>query len=177
MICELLREVRILTIHTIYSLTRARSAVLTEVIDFSSLVWQSRTPQEHLDSQLAFLGNTDLTVLDTPRLPHSVMLVPVKSKVRLGVPTSGELVGVLGAVLSPSRFMVNALPDGVNGVTAVLENSCGQAFTYQINGNTVRNVEGIARFRGQFGGSSLMTRSLMTRFCVPCLTAYVHRTR
>jgi hypothetical protein len=68
------------------------------------------------------------------------MLIPVKSKLRVGAPTDGELVGALGILFAWERFLTNAVPEGVVGITAVLENSCGQAFTYQIDGNTVSDL-------------------------------------
>lgn len=120
----------------------------------------SRTPQEDLNSHIEAIGNQDLTVTDAPKLPHSVMLIPVKSQLQIGAPTAGELVGVLGVVLPWERYLTNAVPEGVAGITAVLENSCGQAFTYLLEGNTVCFV------------SATCPCAFNCNFIVACLTLF-----
>jgi len=64
--------------------------------------------------------------------PHSVHLQPVFKK--LQDPTS-ELVGFLALVVPWDCYLANLLPHGVNGVYAVLKNTCGQAHTYILRGN------------------------------------------
>ena len=65
--------------------------------------------------------------------PHSSVMVPVFE--RLNDPTS-RLVGTFAVVIPWDRYLVNLLPSGVDGITCVLRNSCGKAFTYQLNGNS-----------------------------------------
>ena len=64
--------------------------------------------------------------------PHSVHLQPVFKK--LQDPTS-ELVGFLALVVPWDCYLANLLPQGINGVYAVLKNTCGQAHTYILRGN------------------------------------------
>jgi cytoskeletal protein RodZ len=47
---------------------------------------------------------------------------------------TGEMSGILLTVIEWSRYLNSILPSGVNGIVAVLSNTCGQTFTYQING-------------------------------------------
>jgi Adenylate and Guanylate cyclase catalytic domain len=44
--------------------------------------------------------------------------------------------GVLSGFIGWDRYLLNLLPDDVEGLTCVLKNSCGQTYTYEINGNT-----------------------------------------
>ena len=71
--------------------------------------------------------------------PHSVYLQPVFESFS----DSSRLVGVLVAVVTWDRYFANILPDGVDGITAVLRNTCGQAFTYVIMGHAVRGGRGL----------------------------------
>jgi len=43
---------------------------------------------------------------------------------------------VICAVVPWDAYLTNLLPEGRSGVTAVLTNSCGQDFTYMLDGNT-----------------------------------------
>lgn len=47
---------------------------------------------------------------------------------------SPELGGALGTLLPWNSFFQNILPENADGIIVVLTTSCGQAFTYQING-------------------------------------------
>jgi hypothetical protein len=51
---------------------------------------------------------------------------------------SSEVVGVIQGVVPWDRYLTNLLPEGVDGITCVLKNTCGQAFTYELDGNRVR---------------------------------------
>jgi Adenylate and Guanylate cyclase catalytic domain len=42
--------------------------------------------------------------------------------------------GVLSGFMGWDRYLLNLLPDDVEGITCVLKNTCDQAFTYEING-------------------------------------------
>lgn len=50
-------------------------------------------------------------------------------------PDSG-VVGFLTGVVAFDAFLVNLLPEGAEGITVVLENTCGQAFTYKLTGRS-----------------------------------------
>ena len=63
--------------------------------------------------------------------PHSVQLQPVFKEQQ--DPTS-EMVGFLAFVVPWDHCLANLLPTGVNGITAVLKNTCDQAHTYILKG-------------------------------------------
>jgi hypothetical protein len=100
------------------------------------------------------------------------MLIPVERKTRAGAPTDGELLGVLGVVFAWERFLTNALPDGVIGITAVLENSCGQAFTYQIDGNTVSELRR-SKLRQHLALSVSNVVSHIVSLCPSCQPTFI----
>jgi hypothetical protein len=50
---------------------------------------------------------------------------------------SSEIVATLMALVPWDSYLAAILPEGVNGLTVVLENSCGQQFTYELNGQKV----------------------------------------
>ena len=66
--------------------------------------------------------------------PHSVYTVPVFED---PFNVESKLVGFLMAYFSWDSYMDNLLPDGVRGIFCVVRNTCGQAITYEIVGNSV----------------------------------------
>lgn len=74
----------------------------------------------------------DTGLLDKDKSPHSFLIQPVLSD-------SNELVGLLQAMVSWDAFITSALPLGVEGIYAVLNNSCGGGeYTFLLNGTNVR---------------------------------------
>jgi len=63
--------------------------------------------------------------------PHSFLMHPVFEKVR---DPSSKIVAVLLIGSAWDATLKNLLPDGVNGIDAVIRNNCDQSFTYRING-------------------------------------------
>lgn len=45
----------------------------------------------------------------------------------------GDIIGIF----TPESFLMNLLPEGVPGVFVVVENTCDQQLTYELNGNLV----------------------------------------
>jgi hypothetical protein len=66
--------------------------------------------------------------------PHSLFMQPVFKTLN---DESSEIVGFVNGVLPWDRYLNDLLPEGVKGITCVLKNSCGQSFTYTLNGNEV----------------------------------------
>ncbi|CAB9507971.1 Receptor-type guanylate cyclase gcy [Seminavis robusta] len=64
--------------------------------------------------------------------PHSSTIAPVRASFEPNAPTVGFVLGIAPWDLYLSRL----LPEGTNGVYAVLSNSCAQEVTYKINGPT-----------------------------------------
>ena len=68
--------------------------------------------------------------------PHATLAVPLFRELN-HAKTSG-LAGFIMAVLPFDIFVGALLPDGVDGIHAVLRNSCKQTFTYEVMGSKVR---------------------------------------
>jgi hypothetical protein len=95
-------------------------------------------PQEHSDFHDGFVDSPSADpLLARYDHPHSVLIQPVFRE--LGdVNDLSEIVGLIQAVVPWDRYLTNLLPEGVDGITCVLKNTCSQAFTYELNGNRVR---------------------------------------
>ena len=79
---------------------------------------------------------TDDAVLDeftvtAGEIPHSVLMAPVYDSFDS---ESRSLAGVIHGTLPWDSYLTELLPPGVNGIIAVLKNSCGQFFTFRIDG-------------------------------------------
>jgi hypothetical protein len=68
--------------------------------------------------------------------PHSIFVQPVFGDVH---DETSDMVGLLSSVIAWDVFFANLLPHGVSGITAVLTNTCGQAYTYALDGRKVRS--------------------------------------
>jgi hypothetical protein len=82
------------------------------------------------------LHDTIHTVCRQSRLshPHSIAAQPIYDSLS----RETKVVGYLFAVVAWDNFLVDLLPEGVDGVIAVVRNSCDQIVTYELNGNEVR---------------------------------------
>jgi hypothetical protein len=67
--------------------------------------------------------------------PHSIFVQPVFEDVH---DDNSEMVGLLSSVIAWDVFFANLLPHDVSGITAVLTNTCGQVYTYELDGQKVR---------------------------------------
>jgi len=72
--------------------------------------------------------------------PHSVVMQPVFDAFG-----SDQVAGFLLGVVAWDRYFAKLLPDEVNNIVAVLRNSCGDSFTYIIDGDKVRNRSEVTR--------------------------------
>jgi hypothetical protein len=66
--------------------------------------------------------------------PHSFFFQPIFREI---FNDTSEVVGYILAVVPWDRYFANLLPEGVKGITCVASNTCGQSFTYYLNGNSV----------------------------------------
>jgi len=64
--------------------------------------------------------------------PHSFYRVPVRA--RVNEPDS-PVVAVISVGMGWDASMQDLLPEGVEGIMAVLKNDCNQSFTYEVNGD------------------------------------------
>jgi hypothetical protein len=65
--------------------------------------------------------------------PHSIAAQPVYDSMSRNT----KVIGYLFGVIAWDTFLVDLLPEGVNGIMLILRNSCDQAVTYRLNGNEV----------------------------------------
>jgi len=87
--------------------------------------------EEHDAFHVEYRGNSEELELGFSHdHPHSRMLTPIFEKAS----GKGKIMGFLTAWIGWDTFVGNLLPEGANGVYAVLQNTCNQSFTYVING-------------------------------------------
>lgn len=67
--------------------------------------------------------------------PHATVTVPLFRE--LNNAKESEMAGFIMAILPFDIFVGDLLPDGVDGIYAVLRNSCQQTFTYEVMGSRV----------------------------------------
>ncbi|GKY99162.1 hypothetical protein MPSEU_000871700 [Mayamaea pseudoterrestris] len=65
-------------------------------------------------------------------LPHAMLIEPV-----FDTPNekTANVVGYVEGVVLWNHYMTGLVPDGVNGICCVLQNSCGQSFTFTLTGS------------------------------------------
>jgi hypothetical protein len=106
-------------------------AGLSKFVDISGFYEGLFTELEHWHLHDQFHGNDNGAREHTPHShPHTVIAAPVRSTIN----ADAEIVGILAAILPWDLFFTRLLPQGINGVYVVLENSCGQVVSYLING-------------------------------------------
>jgi hypothetical protein len=86
------------------------------------------------DQHWGFHASSDTgTQATTPgSFPHSITIAPIRETFAKDAPIVGFIAGIAPWDLYLSRL----LPEGTNGVHAVLSNSCAQVATFKINGPT-----------------------------------------
>ena len=110
-----------------------RDILFTDVTPIGNLAGRSIKFEDHEayhKSLVDYVQDPEGSAFDHP---HPAAMVPVFEK--LNDPTS-RLVGTFAVVFPWDRFLINLLPEGVEGITCVLRSSCGKAFTYLLNGNS-----------------------------------------
>jgi len=112
------------------TLVESRAIAISDVKSNTFLNVQM-TEKEHDAFHAPFRGpNEELEVGFSVNHPHTSFFCPIFEN-----PTgTGHIVGVVSAFLGWDSFMANLLPDGANGVYAVVRNTCNQSYTYVING-------------------------------------------
>lgn len=92
----------------------------------SSVVTQTLalTPQEHARMHNELRSSSK-------SFPHSFFVYPVRARIK---DPAAPLVALAVGMASWDVALRNLLPVGVNGIFAVLRNSCGQEYTYEISG-------------------------------------------
>jgi class 3 adenylate cyclase len=96
------------------------------MVEFANTTRQSAI-SEVLNTSLVF----GTSVPQRGEHPQSIVVLPVFQETNN---IESPIIGHVVAVIPWGRFFENILQDGHNGVCAVLKESCGNAFTYQIDG-------------------------------------------
>jgi hypothetical protein len=66
--------------------------------------------------------------------PHGFFHQPIFREI---YNSTSEVVGYINALVPWDRYFANLLPEGVKGITCVASNTCGQSFSYKLDGNKV----------------------------------------
>jgi hypothetical protein len=103
---------------------------LSEFVDVRPLYEGLFTEAEHWQLHDKFHGAGAGAGHSARDHPHTLIVAPV----RRTIDTDAEIVGILAAVVPWDLYLSRLLPLGIDGVYVVLENTCGQAVTYEING-------------------------------------------
>lgn len=97
--------------------------VLTPVRSYISTgVSQTKEEHERLHSELPESSSSH---------PHSLLFRPIHERVH---DYESPIVGLVAAGFAWDASLRNLVPEGINGIVAVVRNSCNQEYTYQING-------------------------------------------
>jgi hypothetical protein len=138
--------------------TGAREGVFTGILNVSGTIGFSVREEDH-ERYHSNLVDWDKSLATSIENPHSLFARPIfqhvygykqaggsehSSDYSLGdingtSPPLGmsPVVGYLSAVIAWDRYFVSLLPQGVDGITAVLANDCHQEYTYFIQGDSV----------------------------------------
>jgi class 3 adenylate cyclase len=88
--------------------------------------------------------------------PVSFMAAPIYDKVE-EIGTNGELVGSVTAEIPWHRYFLNMIPEGIDGIILVVQNTCDQEFSYTINGPNVDYLGPGDRHDPQFDNLEVMS--------------------
>ena len=117
----------------ITAVLEARDLVLTDAVPVENLANRAIKYEDHEAYHLSLVDYVNEDEKTAFLHPHFSVMVPVFEE--LNNPKS-RLVGTFAAVFPWDRFFVDLLPEGVDGITCVLRNSCGKAWTYELSGNS-----------------------------------------
>jgi hypothetical protein len=120
----------------------ARESVISEVMDLSLLLNIAIKKDVHEKYHMSLVDYQASNTSNAYQHPHAVYIQPIfQSVLSTDIDQedvrSNDVVGYLLAVLPWDRFLINLLPSGVTGITCVLRNTCGQSYTYNLEGNSV----------------------------------------
>ncbi|KAL7568291.1 hypothetical protein ACA910_022628 [Epithemia clementina (nom. ined.)] len=120
-------------------------AILSEFLqDESSILLLAEQQQQSEDGEEPLIS---ATAADDPQQqpqqqdvahPRTTLHIPVLEQLN---DASSRMVGILSLTLSWNRYALHLLPDGMaDGIMCVLKNTCGQAYTYKLDGNSTQFV-------------------------------------
>jgi hypothetical protein len=106
--------------------------LLTNVQDLSTLAGTAIEANDHVGFHRKYVS--DVSLADAYLHPHSLIVAPVYNDLKL----RQDMMGVVVGIAAWDRYLYGLLPDGVSGIVVVLNNTCGQSYTYTLDGNMVR---------------------------------------
>ena len=89
--------------------------------------------QAHVDIHTALHGDKESGLISPSVQAHGAVMKPVFKS--LG---SKDIGGFVMGVVGFDSFLVDLLPNGIRGIRVLINNSCGDQFTYELDGNRVR---------------------------------------
>ena len=89
--------------------------------------------QAHVDIHTALHGDKESGLISPSVQAHGAVMQPVFKS--LG---SKDIGGFVMGVVGFDSFLVDLLPNGIRGIRVLIDNSCGDQFTYELDGNRVR---------------------------------------
>jgi hypothetical protein len=112
----------------------AREGVLgtTTFSDLYGLTGLASKEEDHETFHAQFLVSSDTE--SAYNRPHGYFFQPIFREI---YNNTSEIVGTVTAMVPWDRYFANLLPEGVKGITCVASNTCGQSFTYYLDGNNV----------------------------------------
>jgi hypothetical protein len=112
----------------------AREGVLgsTLFFDVYGLTGLASKEEDHEAFHAKFMVSSDTE--SAYNRPHAFFLQPIFREI---YNDTSEIVGYINALFTWDRYFANLLPEGVKGITCVASNTCGQSFTYYLDGNGV----------------------------------------
>jgi hypothetical protein len=113
-----------------YIMTSGGQPGLSELVDVGPLYKGLFTEAEHWQLHDQFHGAGANAGHSARDHPHTLIAAPV----RRTIDPDAEIVGILAAVVPWDLYLSRLLPTGIDGVHVVLQNTCGQVVTYEING-------------------------------------------
>jgi hypothetical protein len=112
----------------------AREGVLgsTFFSDLYGLTGLASKAEDHEAFHDKFIVSSDTESAYTR--PHAFFFQPIFREI---YNDTSEIVGYINTLIPWDIYFANLLPKGVNGITCVVSDTCGQSFTYYLNGNSV----------------------------------------
>jgi hypothetical protein len=115
--------------------TMENAPILEKVVDLHRLGLVAQNPADHDAYHARFVTWNRSQEYSAFGNPHSILTQPVYDT--LFNATAKVVVAFVFGVVPWDRYVSGLLPEGVLGISLILRNSCGQAYTYELTGNTV----------------------------------------
>lgn len=117
------------TTNALVAMETTRDIVMPPVDDITGWAGQVWSTKDHEAFHAPHSYSRDNSTAD--KRPHVLMQCPVFEELDN---RQSEIVGFLSSTLAFDVYLSRLVPDTVHGLTIVLKNSCGQLFTYELQG-------------------------------------------